>query len=57
MECKLERDGASKGYDKHSASPVLPEYPIFPEKAEISILGGGGEVGVNFQKANTDLVK
>lgn len=35
MECKLERDGASKGNNKHNSSPVLPAYPIFPGKAEI----------------------
>lgn len=48
MECKLERDGVFKGYDKYSVSLVLLEYLIFLEKVEILILGGGGEVGVNF---------
>lgn len=35
MECKLERDGASKGNNEHNSSPVLPAYPVFPEKTEI----------------------
>lgn len=40
MECKLERDGASKRNNKHHLSPVLPACPIFPKKAEIGIFLG-----------------
>lgn len=40
MECKLERDGASKRNNKHHSSPELPACPIFPKKAEIGIFLG-----------------